>query len=103
MVEGRTEARVLSLTNVQDYGPRDGSVWSDGFDERIMSERLRLQHLESSRGEEAARTWAAGTAKLYLAITRDPHHYASHAEWQPRFQHSIRDLEQFVRPSRVPQ
>lgn len=80
MVEGRTEARVLSLTNVQDYGPRDGSVWSDGFDERIMSERLRLQHLESSRGEEAARTWAAGTAKLYLAITRDPHHYASHAE-----------------------
>jgi hypothetical protein len=61
-----------------------------------MSERLRLETLIARDGLEDSKQWAKKTAVVYVLALSDPTHYASQADWRPRFQKSIEELTHFA-------
>lgn len=66
-----------------------------------MSEQLRLKTLCDRDGMEAARQWAEWAARLYRNSIESPAHFASQADWKPRFEYSIRNLSMFAEQGRI--
>ncbi|MGH7256353.1 MAG: hypothetical protein ACREI3_11305 [Nitrospirales bacterium] len=67
-----------------------------------MSERIRLDHLCAREGVNEARRTAAQIAELYQSSISNPAHFASHPDWKPLFEQSMRELTQFAESGRIP-
>lgn len=42
------------------------------------------------------KAWAVRTMETYRAAMTNPAHFASQPDWKPRFEQSIRELDDFV-------
>jgi len=62
-----------------------------------MSERLRLETLCDREGKDVARRWAQWAEQLYRQSIDNSAHFASQADWRPRFEDSIRELATFAK------
>lgn len=61
-----------------------------------MSEQIRLAMLCDRDGKDAANEWAQSTLRLYRRSVEDPAHFASQTDWKARFDHSMRELAEFI-------
>ncbi len=57
---------------------------------------MRLAMLCDRDGEDAAKEWAQSVLQLYRQSMENPAHFASQADWKPRFEDSMRELAMFV-------
>ena len=76
---------------------RDSAAWLVKTErDPCMSERIRLNLLCDRDGVPAARDWARQTAELYRRSVENPLHFASQADWKPRFERSMHELAMFA-------